>query len=47
MIKAGDVPMVFLGRFGAVLTEEPGRVMLLDRLEWHGSPQLQLWPQVC
>ena len=47
LMTAGDVAMVFVARFGAVLTKEPGRVMLLDRLEWHGSPQLQLWPQVC
>ena len=26
--------------------EEPGRVMLLDKLEWHGAPQLELWPRV-
>ena len=25
---------------------EGGRRMLLDRLEWHGAPGLELWPRV-
>ena len=25
---------------------DPGRVMLLDKLEWHGAPLLDLWPRV-
>ena len=25
---------------------DPGRVMLLDRLEWHGAPLTHLWPRV-
>ena len=28
------------------LESDPGRVMLLDRLEWHGAPLLDLWPRV-
>ena len=32
-------------RYGHLM-EEPGRVMLLDKLEWHGAPQLELWPRV-
>ena len=28
------------------LQTDPGRVMLLDRLEWHGTPLLDLWPRV-
>ena len=28
------------------LEEDPGRVMLLDKLEWHGAPLLDLWPRV-
>ena len=28
------------------LETDPGRVMLLDRLEWHGSPLTHLWPRL-
>ena len=32
-------------RYGHLM-REPGRVMLLDRLEWHGTPLTDLWPRV-
>ena len=28
------------------LETDPGRVMLLDRLEWRGYPTTHLWPRV-
>ena len=35
----------FMFRYGKLL-REPGRVMLLDKLEWHGAPLLEMWPRV-
>ena len=32
-------------RYGKLL-REPGRVMLLDKIEWHGDAQQELWPRV-
>ena len=38
-MSAHDCLMARYGREG-------GRRMLLDRLEWHGAPGLELWPRV-
>ena len=44
--KAGDWWLAYHSwRYGHLL-REPGRVLLVDKLEWHGAPQLELWPRV-
>lgn len=44
---AGDWWLIYHSwRYGQLNTQEPGRVMLLDKLEWHGAPQVELWPRV-
>ena len=44
--ESGDWWLVYHSwRYGHLM-REPGRVMLVDRLEWHGAPGLDLWPRV-
>ena len=44
--KAGDWWVVYHSWRYAHLDRQPGRVMLLDRLEWNGAPEVELWPTV-
>jgi len=44
--KAGDWWVVYHSWRYAHLDRQPGRVMLLDRLEWNGAPEVELWPVV-